>query len=169
MADLLSRPLFQMVEEEEKKKKKPKPSQPMTPRQILEEVKRRIMSSCHKFYMDSWFDLPDDAVWGNEFETLRSAVNKRGHFCGTSACIAGWACIVVPENHRRIGSKEDDVDEVAVRLLGVQLGQAWELFIHANWPADLRKAYENAPLESCEAARIACRAIDWWMDKHDIK
>jgi len=90
--------------------------------------------------------------------------------CGTTACIAGWAVLLdrrrVPAVSRYSGG-DANIHEVAAVLLGLK-GTAGiadyateteidSVFLVADWPADLRRAYQGAATGRGRARAVARR------------
>jgi hypothetical protein len=135
------------------------PHTPSTPREILEEVKRRIVAEPEKYNQDS--------------------------FCGTACCIAGHICAVTgalgpegwvaPINAKRI----DSIDRSASESLG-EYESPW-LFGEINtdreydedergpeyWPSDLSCDYVAAKTPLGKAA-VGCKAIDGYLEERGL-
>jgi len=95
----------------------------------------------------------------------------RGHPCGTVACIAGWALILdraKGSTHKEIQaardhfisltpaglSRSDVLFKRAMKLLGLNTGQAKRLFVFRNWPSTLRIKPEDEDNVSQAIRRI---------------
>lgn len=160
LADLLSKPLARIYEQEQ--------AQPVkkTPRQILEEVKVKIMEECGRFNMAYWIQGSPRSDIQGRINDFRTSTNH----CGTAACIAGWACIL---NSDFIDESSMSVKECAASLLGVGIREAGQLFVTHRWPLGLvmehHEANQNRNSDPCGPARVACKAIDWWMEEFNIQ
>lgn len=59
-------------------------------RKLLYQMAELIEFRPDEFKMDSW----TDSEWIQEGQANTFIVNGKEHVCGTSACLAGWACLV---------------------------------------------------------------------------
>lgn len=112
------------------------------------------------------FDMSD---WVNGHQTDGS-----GNFCGTAACIAGFACVLEANREKPARSFKDRVLAViglatpafmvqwevrARELLDIDLPQANRLFYTSNWPEPFRAEYYDGQTKECRA-KAASKRID---------
>lgn len=122
---------------------------------LFKEIRKRILAEPTQFHMGSWF-------------------NTHPH-CNTTACIAGWACV--------LESKEQDIATImkhymdgnwgecgpaerAMKLLGIDPMQASRLFYSTSWPKPYNVDYYVAKVNQdwCKAARVAAERIMFFIN-----
>lgn len=128
---------------------------------LFREIQEAIRQEPERFDMSEWIE-------GHYVE------NGAG-FCGTAACIAGFACLL-DANKTETEKKQSFKARVlnllglkqpceigtplrARKLLGIDYEQGERLFFVHNWPAQYRTAYAKATTKACEA-KAACERID---------
>lgn len=119
----------------------------------LLKVRRQILAEPKKFAM-SWWTVNSDSG------------NFDGPSCGTAHCIGGWLL-----RNARKGISFDPGNRAAL-LLGLNSADEASLFFTEHWPEDLRIAYrktKNQKNGHRKRARIAARAIDWFIKKYGPK
>lgn len=108
--------------------------------ELLEKIKAEILKRPAQFYMGSWSS-------GN--------LKDLDHSCGTTACIAGWACFLGNDFSLEF------IPHRARRLLELDSDQGGRLFHVSYWPDGFAQAYNEAQWgDDDEAARIAAARID---------
>lgn len=89
--------------------------------------------------------------------------------CGTTACIAGWACRL--SGFRKLSST--GILRKATELIGLTTepgrDQQLQLFGTGYWPSDLktRYAYCYSRSDSQGAAQVASEAINWFIELYE--
>jgi hypothetical protein len=115
--------------------------------ELFEKVKQAIVAEPERFDMSLW--VLSDFV--NEFDSTKGF---KENTCGTTACIAGWACVLGTDDN----VKALDVPGRASALLGPRWEQAEQLFYTKYWPSKFLVPYEEGTEQ--EAAQAAADAID---------
>ena len=113
---------------------------------VLEEVKAKIAERPANFAMESWFST---GTWWSDQAIADLA---GGEECKTTACIAGWICVL-----REL--KNSLPAYAATAYLGISPVRADRLFYAQDWPRDLYERYLIAT-HPLTRARIAAEAID---------
>jgi len=133
----------------------------MTPREILEQVKARIIAHPETYNQNS--------------------------FCGTECCIAGHIDVIINglEAHNARGSDGswmkmvEDIEQVALEAIKEPSPKTW-LFGQAEpdeednyeddpdyWPLDLSQEYYEAET-TLERSKVACKAIDRYLEERGL-
>lgn len=146
----------------------------MTTRQILEEVKKRILAEPKQFVMASYFSLnleneiphtfPSGEAEEKWIEThLPNDISIPN--CGTAACIAGHILCIKEEKKPKNAMLEDGffIEFKVSEFLNVSQVYTNKLFDLYRWPVEFRDKFNAAPIASMERAQVACEMIDWWM------
>ena len=135
----------------------------MSARELLEEVKRRIVADPGKYDQNT--------------------------YCGTSCCIAGHIDVILNGSEKHISrgiNTGDAIDQIASIALEA-LGEPEDIWLFAQpmdvtdgsddwdneeistdcWPVDLSQEYEDAT-SAAERAAVACKAIDRYMQDRGL-
>ncbi len=130
---------------------------PATPRKILEEVKRRIVSDPGSYSQNT--------------------------FCGSCCCIAGHIDCIINGHDAHVNRPPScaiwEIEAVALKALGESksiwlFGQIRDDFDEDQdddddpdyWPMDLGEEYEEK--SGVDRATVACKAIDRYMEERGI-
>ena len=79
-------------------------------------------------------------------------------WCGTPCCIAGH--LAKESNHPGY------TFALATEILGLDEGEAYNLFISSFWPKPLLTRHINAE-NPAERAQVAAEAIDWFISEYE--
>lgn len=96
-------------------------------------------------------------------------LNMGRFFCGSAACIAGWAiCLSDKKSPRTARAKEHGViDHKASMLLGISwIDDSAKLFFVSHWPRKFSRAYDSARSHTARA-KVAAKRIDYFI-KHKL-
>lgn len=125
-------------------------------KELFEKIKERILAQPEHFHMSSFIDSEDDE-YGSAEELLKE-IDISDMKCGTTACIAGWACLLTNSDPREV--TESGFEVVAMRVLDIPNDR---LFYTDEWPES--KYDEFYWTESAQdKARIACEVIDSYIE-----
>lgn len=127
------------------------------PKEIAEEIKKRIRKNPSKLNMDSWH-------------------------CGTAHCIGGWcSALYNPAYRKNMKSGYDPTEPFAAAVLGLRTDRLKRLFHVPEWPRKFQKRLEalggestgslqdvcltrvDDPKKRREAAEIVCDVIDHYV------
>lgn len=125
---------------------------------LLAELQTVLELDSDRFHMSEWF------------ETQGGGGSALKHGCGTTACLAGWACLL--KGYQPIGpvavtkmGQIYNVQSKAAELLGLDAGEAETVFFICGWPDDLRRAYERARTRE-DQAQVAAERIRRLREAH---
>jgi hypothetical protein len=121
---------------------------------LLRQIKKHILKNPDRLYMGEGILVgePGDAlpIW---------EANKEFPECGTTACIAGWACILSGSNPKRlVRSPWMTIRRKAQKLIGIE-GDPDFLFQDEQWPSKFANAFERAVTAKTQA-KITGERID---------
>lgn len=121
---------------------------------LLTRVRDHILERPRRFTMGHWIQ--------RKTEHTRRYVGDDGRLerfapCGTAACIAGWACVLENDADTRFHNLSSS--KRGRELLGLNAGQATELFFVSDWPRHYRQAFLKSR-GMAERALIASRRIN---------
>lgn len=97
--------------------------------ELLTKIKEQILREPERFDMSCFFDEEDDPF---------PPFTDDGSYCGTSACIGGWAIFL---SDKKLNSPGEHMDDKAQALLGFPKRELTSLFYANCWPEDLRDEY----------------------------
>lgn len=115
----------------------------------FQAIKNQILAEPERFDVDSWFN------WNEEKPS-----------CGTTACIAGWACINEHlKTHKTIRTlryllDKSDTEHIAAKHLGISVEAANSIFRLHGWPVEFTEKYK-AEQTTKGKARVAANFIDY--------
>lgn len=107
---------------------------------LLRRIQKHVLAEPRRLQMAEFVEkgAPGERIYSDGMLTEIPA-------CGTTACIAGWACLL--SNAKRIrnyGSR-------AAKLLGITRVQGSILFFTSGWPDQLAERYQGASTKAAQA------------------
>jgi hypothetical protein len=126
---------------------------------LLRKVKEHILAEPNRLQMGEWIERsePGGFVYDYDAEVTVPA-------CGTTACIAGWTCLLGK------GMEFDArgpfrISAEANKLLGVTEEDTSDLFYVDQWPREIGERFEESR-DVHERASLAARRIDQFIAEH---
>jgi hypothetical protein len=126
---------------------------------LLRKVKEHILAEPNRLQMEEWIERsePGKFIYDYDAEVTVPA-------CGTTACIAGWTCLL--EKGMEFDAPDcDRIPEEASKLLGVTEEETSGLFYVNEWPRGIGKRFEESQ-DIHERASLAARRIDQFIAEH---
>lgn len=134
---------------------------------LLNKVKKHILEEPLRLRMSSWLRIATKASQKQQRFGPRGEFTDYGEpntqtfpACKTIGCIAGWTVLLgLPADQAKNISPDDDIEEIAVRLLNMDYSDMCSLFYVGDWPDHLHQAYIAAKTP-IERAKLVAAAID---------
>jgi hypothetical protein len=135
----------------------------------IEQLKKAIRDNAEHFSISTWFTVEFD----NDTDAANSLNAEDLNKCGTTACIAGFACILAGTSLGfdpvmgyvavEADSTKYPISQAAMHVLGWDKNDHYRyshpLFNLSRWPEHLAAAYASN-VTRAGRAEIACAAID---------
>lgn len=96
--------------------------------ELLRKVKKHILEEPKRLYMTSYMNFRKKDKIGRPFPK-----------CGTTACIAGWACILTIDMEPALLYASTSIGFEAQRLLDLSSDEKYRLFEPLGWPEQFKQ------------------------------
>lgn len=147
--------------------------------ELFTKIKQAITEEPSRLYMKDWLGISSKETFPNG-TPIRPAYNNP--LCGTSGCIAGWACILseqgetnIEKAYKAINNHKLPIAKLGAKLLGIEHGSEKFIFFINHWRTDLRIKYEyqhygeDAQTILTSRAKLACEVIDDFIATYNEK
>lgn len=120
--------------------------------ELLQKVKQQILAEPHRFNMLKWI--------GNRDNEEFYSTDNFYHYCGTTACIAGWTVLLSTKD--RLVHYE--IFDRALQFLDISFDEAEKLFYAHSWDREDFCEYDAADIIG--KSIVAARVIDKFIAQH---